>query len=56
MADLPELLEWLAIGGALDAHDVARYHDALALKLDADRHLLGELERVLADPSLPAAA
>jgi hypothetical protein len=43
MEAIAELLDWLAVGGALSSEDTARYHEALALKLDWLRHIDREL-------------
>ena len=59
---LLDLFSWLKVAaqrGRCDAigHDNAlRFFEALALRLEADRHLLGELTRVPANPALPPEA
>ena len=55
MSVLPDLLAWLASGGSLDETDAAHYHDALALLLDALRHVNREMDIVLTDPELTPA-
>jgi hypothetical protein len=50
MNPLLGLLDWLAVGGALSQNNADRCHDALALRLDADRHAVANIRYVLTDP------
>ncbi|MEM5312972.1 hypothetical protein [Paraburkholderia sp. JHI869] len=50
MNDLCKLSLWLRDGGPLDGDDAERMADVLALRIDAARHAVHDLDCVLNDP------